>query len=401
MLSRPWLETVAEKGAPESIMKRILVLGSTGSIGTQALAVIAESPGLAAVGLAAGTNYHMLRDQALEYSVADVAILDEVAGSRLAELEPGINVLDGPGCIRGLIETVECDLVLNAVVGAAGLEATVATLEKGIDLALANKESLVVGGSLVMELAERNNCSILPVDSEHSAIFQCLQGRGTNGIDQLLLTASGGPFFGRSRKELEKVTRDDALNHPRWKMGSKISIDSATLMNKGLEVIEAHHLFNVPYDDIKVVVHPQSVVHSLVRYNDGSVLAQMGLPSMKLPIAYALNYPDRQPVSMPQLDLVEQSELTFYEPDPDAFPCLALACEAGKRGGGAPIVVNAANEIAVAAFLTGRLKFLDIANLVEKTMLAMEKNLPRDLASLDEVNEIDAEARQLADSLLD
>ncbi|MFA5808861.1 MAG: 1-deoxy-D-xylulose-5-phosphate reductoisomerase [Thermoleophilia bacterium] len=382
-------------------MKRILVLGSTGSIGTQALEVIAESPGLAAVGLASGTNYHMLRDQALEHGVTDVAILDEVAGSKLAELEPDINVLGGPGCIRGLIEMVECDLVLNAIVGAAGLEATVATLEKGVDLALANKESLVVGGSLVMELAKRNSCNILPVDSEHSAIFQCLQGRGTNRIDQLFLTASGGPFFGRSRKELESVTRDDALNHPCWKMGSKISIDSATLMNKGLEVIEAHHLFNVPYDDIKVVVHPQSVVHSLVRYDDGSVLAQMGLPSMKLPIAYALNYPDRQPVCMPQLDLVEQRELTFYEPDPEAFPCLALAREAGKRGGGAPIVVNAANEVAVAAFLTGRLKFLDIADLVEKTMLAMEKNLPGKLTSLDEVNKIDAEARHLADSLLE
>ncbi|MFA6001933.1 MAG: 1-deoxy-D-xylulose-5-phosphate reductoisomerase [Thermoleophilia bacterium] len=382
-------------------MKRILVLGSTGSIGKQALEVIAETPGLEAAGLAAGTNYHILRDQALEFGVTDVAILDEVAGSKLAELEPDLNVLDGPGCIRGLIETVECDLVLNAVVGAAGLEATVATLNKGIDLALANKESLVVGGSLVMDLAKTNGCKILPVDSEHSAIFQCLQGRGTNGIDQLLLTASGGPFFGRSRKELETVTRDDALDHPRWKMGSKISIDSATLMNKGLEVIEAHHLFDVPYDDIKVVVHPQSVVHSLVRYSDGSVLAQMGLPSMKLPIAYALNYPDRQPVTMPQLDLVEQGELTFYEPDPEAFPCLALALEAGKRGGGSPIVVNAANEVAVAAFLTGRLKFLDIADLVEKTMLAMEQDLPHKLTSLDEVNEIDAEARQLADSLLD
>ncbi|MFA5802368.1 MAG: 1-deoxy-D-xylulose-5-phosphate reductoisomerase [Thermoleophilia bacterium] len=381
-------------------MKRILVLGSTGSIGTQALEVIAESPGLKAVGLAAGTNFHMLRDQALKHGVTDVAILDEVAGSRLSELESDLNVLDGPGCIRGLIENVECDLILNAVVGAAGLEATVATLEKGVDLALANKESLVVGGSLVMELAEKNNCGILPVDSEHSAIFQCLQGRGTNDINQLFLTASGGPFFGRSRKELETVTRDDALNHPRWKMGSKISIDSATLMNKGLEVIEAHHLFNVPYDDIKVVVHPESVVHSLVRYGDGSVIAQMGLPSMKLPIAYALNYPDRQPVCMPQLDLVEQRELTFFEPDPEAFPCLALARDAGKRGGGAPIVVNAANEVAVAAFLTGRLKFLGIADLVKKTVLAMDSNLPRKLTSLDEVNEIDAEARQLADSLL-
>jgi len=400
MLSQPWLETAAEKGGSEFIMKRILVLGSTGSIGTQALEVIAESPGLKAVGLAAGTNFHMLRDQALKHGVTDVAILDEVAGSRLSELESDLNVLDGPGCIRGLIENVECDLILNAVVGAAGLEATVATLEKGVDLALANKESLVVGGSLVMELAEKNNCGILPVDSEHSAIFQCLQGRGTNDINQLFLTASGGPFFGRSRKELETVTRDDALNHPRWKMGSKISIDSATLMNKGLEVIEAHHLFNVPYDDIKVVVHPESVVHSLVRYGDGSVIAQMGLPSMKLPIAYALNYPDRQPVCMPQLDLVEQRELTFFEPDPEAFPCLALARDAGKRGGGAPIVVNAANEVAVAAFLTGRLKFLGIADLVKKTVLAMDSNLPRKLTSLDEVNEIDAEARQLADSLL-
>ena len=381
-------------------MKRILVLGSTGSIGKQALEVIDESPGLQAAGLAAGVNERFLAEQALRHGVRDVAILDETAGSRLSELAPEMNVLDGPGCIRGLVESVDCDLVLNAVVGAAGLEATIATLEKGIDLALANKESLVVGGALVMELAKKNGCSILPVDSEHSAIFQCLQGRGDNGIESLFLTASGGPFFGKSRRDLEAVSRDDALNHPRWQMGTKISIDSATLMNKGLEIIEAYHLFGVPYDDIHVIVHPESVVHSLVRYHDGSVLAQLGLPSMKLPIAYALNYPDRQPVSMPQLDLIEQQKLTFFEPDLDVFPCLALARAAGKIGGGAPIVVNAANEVAVAAFLSNRLDFLKIAEIVEKTMLEMGDVISSRLTDFDEISEINNEARSRAEALL-
>ncbi|MBI5870432.1 MAG: 1-deoxy-D-xylulose-5-phosphate reductoisomerase [Actinobacteria bacterium] len=378
-------------------MKKVLLLGSTGSIGKQALEVISETQGLEVAGLAAGTSHKQLVEQARAFGVNDVAILDENAGSTVIDELPGASVLSGPGCIRGLIESVECDIVLNAVVGAAGLEATMATLDRGLDLALANKESLVVAGELIMETARQRGIRILPVDSEHSAIFQCIQGQ-EEGLERIFLTASGGPFFGRSRDQLEKVTRDDALNHPRWKMGSKISIDSATLMNKGLEVIEAHHLFGVGYNEIDVLVHPQSVVHSLARFRDGSVLAQMGLPSMKLPIAYALNYPDRLPVVMPQLDLIEQGELTFFKPDLNAFPCLEIAIEAGRSGGGAPIAVNAANEIAVAAFLEGRIRFLDIPAVIEKTLAAMDGELASAISGLEDITEIDTAARRQAEA---
>ncbi|MHB8792177.1 MAG: 1-deoxy-D-xylulose-5-phosphate reductoisomerase [Thermoleophilia bacterium] len=378
-------------------MKKVLVLGSTGSIGKQALEVISETPGLTVAGLAAGTSHRQLVEQARTFGVNDVAILDEISGSIIIDELPGASVLSGPGCIRGLIESVDCDIVLNAVVGAAGLEATMATLDRGIDLALANKESLVVAGDLIMDTASQKGIRILPVDSEHSAIFQCIQGQD-EGLEHIFLTASGGPFFGRSRDQLEKVTRDDALNHPRWKMGSKISIDSATLMNKGLEVIEAHHLFAVGYNEIDVLVHPQSVVHSLARFRDGSVLAQMGLPSMKLPIAYALNYPDRLPVVMPQLDLIEQGELTFFKPDLDAFPCLELAVEAGRKGGGAPIAVNAANEIAVAAFLGGRIRFPDIPVVIEKTLAAMDGELSSTISGLEDIALIDSAARLQAET---
>jgi len=379
-------------------MKKVLVLGSTGSIGKQALEVISETPGLEVAGLAAGTSHKKLVEQARIFSVNDVAILDENAGAIVIDELPGVSVLSGPGCIRGLIDSADCDIVLNAVVGAAGLEATMASLDRGVDLALANKESLVVAGSLIMDTARRDGIRILPVDSEHSAIFQCLQGQ-EQGLEHIFLTASGGPFFGRSRDELKKVTRDDALNHPRWKMGSKISIDSATLMNKGLEVIEAHHLFGVGYNEIDVLVHPQSVVHSLARFKDGSVLAQMGLPSMKLPIAYALNYPERLPVVMPQLDLIEQGELTFFKPDLEAFPCLEIAVEAGRRGGGAPIAVNAANEVAVAAFLGGNIRFLDIPKVIEKTIEAMDSALVAGISGLEDIAVIDEEARRRAEAL--
>ena len=382
-------------------MKRVLILGSTGSIGVQALEVIAESEDLAVAGLAAGTNHSLVVEQAQAFGVTNVAVVDENAAGKAAAQLAGAHVLAGPGSIRGLVEQTDCDLVLNSVVGAAGLEATVATIEKGVDLALANKESLVVGGELVMAVAREKGIDILPVDSEHSAVFQCLQGSSGNAAAQIFLTASGGPFFGRSREELAHVTRDEALRHPRWKMGSKITIDSATLMNKGLEIIEAHFLFDVPYESVEVIIHPQSIVHSLVRFEDGSVLAQLGLPSMKLPIAYAMNYPERHPVIMPQLDLIEMEQLTFFEPDLDAFPCLRIAREAGERGGGAPIVVNAANEMAVAEFLAGRIGFLQIAEIAGATLAGMEDELPVAIESLAQVNEIDTEARCRAESLVE
>jgi 1-deoxy-D-xylulose-5-phosphate reductoisomerase len=382
-------------------MKRVLILGSTGSIGVQALEVISESTGLEVAGLAAGTNHALLVEQARAFDVEEVAIVDETsAGKVVAELTSA-KVLSGPGCIKGLVEQVDCDLVLNAVVGAAGLEATIATIKKGVDLALANKESLVVGGELVMAMARESGVAVLPVDSEHSAIFQCLEGRGENAVEHIFITASGGPFFGRSRDELSGVTREDALDHPRWKMGSKITIDSATLMNKGLEIIEARFLFDVPYERIDVLVHPQSIVHSLVRYDDGSVMAQLGLPSMKLPIAYALNYPERLPVVMPQLDLVQAEQLTFFQPDLDAFPCLRIAREAGERGGGAPIVINAANEVAVANFLSGRIGFLQIAEIVGATLAGMDDDIPARIENLRQVYECDADARCRAESLVE
>jgi 1-deoxy-D-xylulose-5-phosphate reductoisomerase len=381
-------------------MKRLLILGSTGSIGTQALEVVSASPELEVAGLAAATSYQQLIEQARAVSARDVAIINEAAGDLLSQELPEANIYTGPESLRGMIESVECDMVLNAVVGAAGLEATIAALERGIDLALANKESLVVGGGLVMRLSEESGAAILPVDSEHSAIFQCLQGAAEAQAEHIFLTASGGPFLGRKRDQLAAVSREEALDHPRWDMGSKITIDSATLMNKGLEIIEAHHLFNTAYEDIEVLVHPQSVVHSLVRFRDGSVLAQLGVPSMKLPIAYALNYPKRQPVDAPRLDLAAAGDLTFMAPDQDAFPCLRLAREAGERGEGAPIALNAANEVAVDAFLGGSIGFMDIPKTVEQTMSDMGSTLDEPLEGLDQIGEIDSEARRRAERLV-
>ena len=379
--------------------KRILILGSTGSIGVQALEVISETPGLEVAGLAAGANYRLLIEQAQRFGATEVAIVDESAGSKVMSALPEATVRSGPGCIRGLVEEIGCDIVLNAVVGAAGLEATVAALDHGRDLALANKESLVVAGGFVMQMAAEKGVRILPVDSEHSAIFQCLQGQPRPR--RLYLTASGGPFFGKTADELASVTPEEALNHPRWEMGSKITVDSATLMNKGLEIIEAHHLFGVGYNEIEVIVHPQSVVHSLVEFADGSVLAQLGIPSMKLPIAYALNHPERLPVSQARLDLAALGQLTFFEPDLEAFPCLRLAMDAGRRGGGAPIALNAANEIAVASFLTGRIRFQKIAGIVEQTLTSLDGKLPARIGSLEEIEDVDRQARLLAEALID
>lgn len=381
-------------------MKKILVLGSTGSIGTQALEVIFESTELAVAGLAAASSDAVLVEQARRFHVGDVALVDEEAGARTVKALPDARVYTGRDCLKALIDEVDCDLVLNGVVGAAGLKATIATLEKGIDLALANKESLVIGGHLVMEMARQKGITVLPVDSEHSAVFQCLEGQPHDELAQVILTASGGPFFGRKEPELSAVSITDALDHPRWAMGNKITIDSATLMNKGLEIIEAHHLFEIGYNDIDVVIHPQSIVHSLVRFTDGSVVAQLGLPSMKLPIAYALNYPGRRPVTMPQLDLVQQRDLNFYAPDLDAFPCLRLAREAGERGGAAPIVLNAANEVAVAAFLAGKTHFLGIAAIVERALGEMDAASPDTPRSLQDIETIDNEARSRAESLI-
>jgi 1-deoxy-D-xylulose-5-phosphate reductoisomerase len=377
--------------------RRLLILGSTGSIGTQALEIVAHSDELELVGLSAQGSWEQLVAQAREFAVERVALTDADAAARAREEWSG-EVLDGPeGLVRLVVES-RADLVLNALVGSAGLGPTVATLGEGIDLALANKESLVVGGELVMQLAEATGAQVIPVDSEHSALHQLIAGEAPGTVEKLVLTASGGPFRGRSRSELAEVTVEQALKHPTWAMGGKITIDSATLMNKGLELIEAHHLFALPYERIDVVVHPQSIVHSLITLIDGAALAHLGHPDMRVPISYALHHPERLDVpGMRPLDLAELGALTFERVDDEAFPCLRLARDAAAAGGTAPCVLNAANEIAVHAFLNGRLSFLGIPAVIEET-LARLGSAP--IRAFETLYEADREARAVAGELL-
>ena len=371
-------------------MRRILIVGSTGSIGTQALDVIEQSGDLQVAGLAADSSWELLLDQASRFGVERLALADPDAAARAAE-HSGRSVLSGAEGLVELITDTECDLVLNALVGSAGLGPTVATLGEGIDLALANKESLVVGGELVMALAEATGAQLIPVDSEHSALAQLIAGERPGSVDRLVLTASGGPFRGRT--DLDEVSRDEALAHPTWDMGGKITIDSATLMNKGLELIEAHHLFGVPYDRIDVVVHPQSIVHAFVHLIDGASLAHLGYPDMRVPIAYALHHPERAEVAVPTLDLVDVGALTFEAPDTETFACLRLARDAATAGGTAPCVLNAANEIAVHAFLRGELSFTGIATVIESTL----SELPaRPVRHFSDLYQADGEAREFA-----
>ncbi len=387
--------------------KRVLILGSTGSIGTQALDVVDAAPAGAfeIVGLAAGRNWAPLVAQAERYGVERIVVGDPDAAAQAAEAWTAGDVLSGPeGLVRLVLES-DADLVLNALVGAAGLGPTIAALGEGIDLALANKESLVVGGELVMQLAEATGARILPVDSEHSALWQLIHaegqtraGTGHGSIERLVLTASGGPFRGRAAADLADVGVEQALAHPTWAMGGKITIDSATLMNKGLEVIEAHHLFGTPYERIDVVVHPQSIVHSYVTLNDGAALAHLGHPDMRAPIAYALHHPDRVSLTMRPLDLAEVGALTFERPDETTFRCLHLAREAGRAGGTAPCVLNAANEVAVHAFLNGRIGFLEIAAVVASTLDAVDTGA---VHAFETLYSADREARETAAALVD
>ena len=378
--------------------RRLLVLGSTGSIGTQALDVVARAEGeLELVGLSAERSWEPLVEQAIAHGVKRIALADADAAAQAAEAWTDGEVLHGPEGLVRLVLEADADLVLNALVGSAGLGPTVATLGEGIDLALANKESLVVGGELVMQLAEATGAALLPVDSEHSALFQLLAGERAGAVDRLVVTASGGPFRGRTREELADVTVAEALNHPTWAMGGKITIDSATLMNKGLEVIEAHHLFGIPYRRIDVLVHPQSIIHGMIQCVDGATLAHLGLPDMRVPIAYALHHPDRVPVPVPTLDLAELGLLTFERADLDTFACLRLAREAGEAGGTAPCVLNAANEVAVHAFLQERLGFLGIGEVIEATL----ERLPGEpVRAFESLYEADREARAVASELI-
>jgi 1-deoxy-D-xylulose-5-phosphate reductoisomerase len=347
-------------------MKRIALLGATGSIGRQALEIIDAHPDLELVAAASGTR-----------PIDGLAPLAQVGG------DPS-----------DLLERAQPDVVLNAVVGFAGLPATLWALERGIDLALANKESLVAAGELATAARRRGGGRLLPVDSEHSAAYQCLEGRDPETVHSLVLTASGGPFRGRGREELADVTPDEALAHPTWNMGPKITVDSATLANKGLELIEAHFLFGLDYDRIEVVIHPTSTVHALVRFRDGAALAHLGYPDMRVPISFALTYPERAATPTPPLDLSSGLTLEFEVPDLETFSLLALAREAGERGGTYPCAFNAANEVAVAAFLDGRLPFLSIAETVEETLGSVDGEPARDLNDLVEA---DAEARRLAE----
>jgi len=376
-------------------MKRVLILGSTGSIGTQALEVIAAGDGIRVVGLSADSNWERALAQAKEHGVPVVALADEDSAGRASQAWGG-RVLAGESGVRELIAESKPDLVLNAVVGAAGLGPTIVTLTEGIDLALANKESLVIGGELVTALAEATDARIVPVDSEHSALYQLIGAEQPGTVDRLVLTASGGPF--RGRRDLSAITPEQALAHPTWEMGGRITIDSATLMNKGFEMIEAHHLFAVPYERIDVVVHPQSIVHSLIHLNDGASLAHLGYPDMRVPISYALHFPERADVDVPTLDLASVGELSFEPPDPGTFVCLRLAREAGEVGGTAPCVLNAADEVAVEAFLAGRIPFTGIPEVIDRTLEAIPGGPVR---HFEDLFDVDSAAREHARGLIE
>ena len=375
---------------------RVAILGSTGSIGRQALDVASRMPErIEVVALAAGTQSALLAEQVRTFRPAFIAMADEgAARAASAELDD-VAVEAGAGAVEALATLPDVDIVLNALVGAAGLRATVAALTSGKTLALANKESLVVGGELVTSLVGAT--PMIPVDSEHSAIFQCLGGEDPRDVARIWLTASGGPFRGRDRAFLAGVTPADALAHPTWAMGPKITIDSATLMNKGLEAIEAHHLFGVGYDEISIVVHPQSCVHSMVEFADGSVKAHLGATDMRIPIQYALSHPRRWEAPVDPVDFATIGSLDFEPPDLATFRCLALALEAGREGGTMPAAMNAANEVAVAAFLAGRCSLTDIDRTVERVMTA--HNTER-LTAIEQVEAVDARARELAERAL-
>ncbi len=371
---------------------RVAILGSTGSIGRQAVEVAARnSSRVEVVALAARTSDELVVEQARELGVTAIALADEASAQRARETLPGAHVDGGDTAVIELAQRDDVDLVLNALVGSAGLRATVAALKSGRTLALANKESLVVGGALVTALADGDR--LIPVDSEHSAIMQCLTGEDERDVSRIWLTASGGPFRGMSRDQLASVTPAQALAHPTWEMGPKITIDSATLMNKGLEVIEAHHLFGIAYRDISVVVHPQSCVHSMVEYTDGSVKAHLGVTDMRIPIQYAFSSPRRWPAPADPIDFQALGRLDFGPPDLNVFRCLVLAYEAGHVGGTMPAAMNAANEVAVAAFLEGRCGFLDIERIIDAVMGEHEVE---PLSSIDQVEMVDAWARTRA-----
>lgn len=378
-------------------MKKIAILGSTGSIGTQTLEVVRENKDIEVVGLAAGNNIRLLEEQIREFHPKTVAVWSEERAKELREKVKDIDVKVVSG-MEGLIELSvmeESEILVTAIVGMIGIRPTIEAIKAGKDIALANKETLVTAGHIIMPLAKEHRVSILPVDSEHSAIFQSLQGGQEKALHKILLTASGGPFRGKTKGELANIQVEDALKHPNWEMGRKITIDSSTLVNKGLEVIEAKWLFDVSFDQIEVVVHPQSIIHSMVEYVDGAIIAQLGTPDMKLPIQYALYYPERRFLPGERLDFAKLSQLTFEKPDMETFYGLRLAFEAGRAGGSLPTVFNAANELAVSKFLERKIKYLEIPEIIE---YCMQKHTIIGNPSVDEILQKEQEVYEQIES---
>ncbi len=394
------------------LKKRLAILGSTGSIGRQTLEVVSQFPDrFEVVALSAGSNLKLLLEQVAAFQPRYVAIGQK---ELYPELKSALSGMASPNPIarphttalaglEGLAELAvipEVDMVLTAVVGSVGIRPTLAAIEAGKDIALANKETLVAAGSIIIPAVKKNHVKLLPVDSEHSAIFQCLEGRASDQVERLVLTASGGPFRGYRPEDLEQVTLKQALNHPNWHMGGKITIDSATMFNKGLEVIEAHWLFDMPFDKIAAVIHPESIIHSMIELIDGSTIAQLGLCDMRLPIQIALAYPQRLPARFPKLDITTGAQLHFYPVDPALFPAVALAYEAGKAGGTMPVVLNAANEVAVEAFLTGRIKFTAIIRIVSELMGYYQKEGFSVHPGIDEIFAVDRQVRERVHQLI-
>ncbi len=370
-------------------MKKIGILGSTGSIGTQTLQVMDQLPGKFDLKyLTAHQNVDLLADQALQYQPDTVCIVNEKKKGQLEDCLSGSNIriIAGRSALLELSSRNDIDLVMNSLVGAAGMEPTICSVEAGVDLALSNKESLVMAGNIINDLLKQNSGKLFPVDSEHSAIWQCLKGEDTKQIKRIILTGSGGPFRTKPKDEFHQITLEQALKHPNWEMGNKITIDSATMMNKGLEVIEAHWLFDVGIDQIDIVIHPQSIIHSMVEFVDGSVKAQLGAPDMKIPIQYALTYPDHFPANGEALNLVDIGNLTFEKPDLEKFPCIRLAYEALNEGGTFPVVMNVANDEVVAAFLNNHIQFSDIPHLIEDAMNQHEFILSPDLETISAIS---------------
>jgi len=381
-------------------MKTIVILGSTGSIGTNTLDIVDRFPDeFCVAGLSAGTNDEKLEEQIRRFKPRLVALSNESAAARLRRrcADLPVKILSGTDGVAQVASIPEAEMVISAIVGGAGLVPTLAAIRANKHIALANKEPMVMAGKLMQDEARKHGIRIYPVDSEHSAIFQSLEGHRVEDVRRLILTASGGALWTLTKEELQDVTPERALQHPNWKMGAKITVDSATLMNKGLEVVEARWLFDIPESRIDVLIHRESIIHSLVEYQDRSMIAQLGLPDMRTPISYAMRYPERMPLDLPSLDLTEIGKLTFCKPDHDRFPCLGLGYESLRVGGTMPATMNAANEVAVEAFLNGGIRFVDIAEVIRSTM---EAHQPDEVESLDDALETDRWAREKAEALV-